>query len=684
MKNGKGFTLIELLAIIVILAVIMVVAVPQVLNVVNGSKDGAWKNNVNMIKNGITKNSRILDPETGEYNASIDELCNYPEWISDFVKIKDTSITCTSRFICDDVKPGPKAFNEENLNIVKVAKKEDKVPCDYEYTFLLKGEGQFKDKKAKIVCKNNKCETEIIKIIPDIDLADGLYDENNNLISTYAEFVSDTGFDVEADAPYYEQAYNYHEGGLFMRLSNNAEEYVYINDALSSDKYESVVKIVLPSGISRIGNEAFSGCDKLQSIVLRSGITSIGYSAFAYESNLEKVVLPAGLRTIGGRAFAGTLISDIDIPNTVIEIGYEAFQSCTELKKIVIPSGIKTIEEGTFSNCYNLNKIILPDGLISIGKSAFDGAGIKTIDIPNTVTTIENMAFWNCTLLENIKIPSNITIIEEDTFFGCENLQSVVLPEGLVEIKSSAFLSCNQLKEVIIPSTVTTIGDSAFGSCNHLEKVDIRGNVTSFGKKVFAFDDIKQYVVSSDNQTFSINNGVLFSKDGSILYAYPIGKSGSSYTIPSGVTRIESGSFAGTSLTSISIPNTVTTIGSYAFADAAITSLVIPNSVTIIEDHAFSGTDNLKNITLSSTLTYIGDYAFGNSGITSLTIPSSVTRIGTGAFQWTYYFTKATFENPNGWKAGNTSLNSSSLSNKSTAATYLGSTYKWYTWTRSN
>ena len=74
-KNKKGFTLIELLAVIVILAIIMVIAVPQILNVINDSRRGAWIDNLNLIADAIEKNTALIDPSTGESKLSVIDLC---------------------------------------------------------------------------------------------------------------------------------------------------------------------------------------------------------------------------------------------------------------------------------------------------------------------------------------------------------------------------------------------------------------------------------------------------------------------------------------------------------------------------------------------------------------------------------------------------------------------------------
>lgn len=160
--------------------------------------------------------------------------------------------------------------------------------------------------------------------------------------------------------------------------------------------------------------------------------------------------------------------------------------------------------------------------------------------------------------------------------------------------------------------------------------------------------------------------------------------------IPDGVTRIGSCVFGDCrNLISVTIPDSVTSIGSQAFNNCrGLTSITIPDSVTHIERHAFKYCTNLINVEISNNLTYIGYQAFwGCENLKSITIPSSVTTIDRNAFDYCTKLTSVTFETTSGWYVGSslgaktTAISSSDLANKSTAATYLKSTYKIKYWT---
>ena len=101
MKNKKGFTLIELLAVIVILAIIMVIAVPQILNVINDSRESSWKNSVRMVKNAIEVNTTLYNPSgNNSQYYKISTLCTaatgktIDDNFKEIVDLGDLSVNC--------------------------------------------------------------------------------------------------------------------------------------------------------------------------------------------------------------------------------------------------------------------------------------------------------------------------------------------------------------------------------------------------------------------------------------------------------------------------------------------------------------------------------------------------------------------------------------------------------------
>ena len=167
-----------------------------------------------------------------------------------------------------------------------------------------------------------------------------------------------------------------------------------------------------------------------------------------------------------------------------------------------------------------------------------------------------------------------------------------------------AFYDCDSLTSVTIGNSVTVIGDFAFYDCDNLTSVTIGDSVTAIGVMAFAHcKNLTSIVVDENNPAYQSINGNLYSKDGTVLIAYAIGKTNKSFTIPDSVTTIGVAAFSRCSkLTSVTIGDSVTTIGHNAFYWCSnLTSITIPDSVTTIGDRAFCDCSKLTSITFEGT-----------------------------------------------------------------------------------
>lgn len=308
---------------------------------------------------------------------------------------------------------------------------------------------------------------------------------------------------------------------------------------------------------------------------------------------------------------------------------------------------------------------------------------IKSVVVEEGVTSIAYSAFSNCTSLENVIIPEGVTSIDNYTFSECTSLENIIIPEGVTSIGHSVFRGCEKIKNIKLPDSVESIDMYCFRDCIGLTRIELPENLNKLGSLVFGgCTNITEYVVGESNGSFSVDeNGVLFNKDKTILIAYPIGRTRTSYEIPEGVVcidcsafekcnylievkipesvvKIDDSAFSGCSnlvraeipesvvevcwsafrdcvaLVSAEIPSSVDSIGGYAFYDCtSIENVIINEGVTSIGIYAFSGCDKLTQVTIPGSMTDMGDAFNGCTSLKNVIIIEGVTSIGQGAFR---------------------------------------------------
>ena len=359
----------------------------------------------------------------------------------------------------------------------------------------------------------------------------------------------------------------------------------------------------LPDSVISIGDCAFESCDNLTSITMPNSITSIGYDAFAYCNSLTSVILPDSLTTIETGLFnhCGNLTS-ITMPKNLASIGYDAFSYCSSLSSITLPNSLTKIEFGAFDECDNLTiycssnaKYIIEYASVSkipyYGDIPFTISGSTlvsynrsggTVTVPDGIKVIGKSAFEDCWEVTKISLPAETEIIEESAFYGCSSLTSISL-SGIKRIGRSAFSECTSLRSISIPEGITRVDDHLFENCNSLNNITLPNTLKSIGISAFAScSNLKSIIIPKSVIRI---DGSCFSNCSSLT----------SISLPDGIEWISYGTFEGcSSLKSIVIPNGTDFISENAFSDCTdLTKITIPASVTDIEDFAFEGSFNV-------------------------------------------------------------------------------------------
>ena len=172
-------------------------------------------------------------------------------------------------------------------------------------------------------------------------------------------------------------------------------------------------------------------------------------------------------------------------------------------------------------------------------------------------------------MLTSIEIPASVTSIGDGAFYMCVNLSDITIPDKVISIGKHAFGECHEVENITIGNKVASIGDYAFAGCISLSDVTIPNNVTSIGEGVFTgCGNLSNIIVDTNNQDYTSVNGILFNKKKTLLIQYPAKKvDKAAYVTPDGVNTIGNYAFSGCRMELVVISDGVTSIGDYAFVN---------------------------------------------------------------------------------------------------------------------
>ncbi len=400
--------------------------------------------------------------------------------------------------------------------------------------------------------------------------------------------------------------------------------------------YSSVQHVVLSEGITRVGNYAFYGFNKITDVSFPSTLRELGTGAFWNCSKLNNVVLPANLETLGGYAFYNCqaltalsfnsglksigsscfqncyyLAGDLVLPEDLETLGSYAFSNCRSYTAISIPGSLKTVGEYAFSNCYGALSLSLGEGVERIGRSAFNYCyGFTELTLPASLRELGTSCFQACSGITSVTIPAGVTTVSTHVFSNCTNLSTAVILAPWESIPDSFFYYCSKLENLSFPETVTKLGSSTFGYCKLLTDFSLFSNVTEFGSQCFQ------------------------------------GTGFASVTLPEGVTVIPTAAFAyNTSLVSVTFQGPVTAIGNEAFRGCTnLENFQLPDSLLTLGSSAFYGCQKLPSVTIPEGVTTLNSSTFYNCyGLESVTLPNSLSLIDQNAFCYCTALTEVTF-----------------------------------------
>ena len=427
----------------------------------------------------------------------------------------------------------------------------------------------------------------------------------------------------------------------------------------------SLSSLTLNNTYTSIGTKAFYGCSSLASFTINSNITTVPNSCFEGCLALTSINLTPNITSLGNKVFYGcTSLNTITLNDNLLSIGQECFRYCTDLQTLNYEGTIADWCNITFYDQYS-NPIYYTQGI------KINNTLVEDIEIPYTVSKINNYAFYNYTNMNSLILGYNnetskgIESIGILAFYGCEELTELNIPISVNSIKDNAFISCVNITDLTIPGYIADLGEDIFPSnipvisltfsyytnnidqsisqlfkdnCNEVYMPD---TVVSISENAFKDYTIYNFITYSNNDITNTTQGISKNIIDIGSYAFQDCINLQYVNLSKGLYQINDYTFSGCeNLSTIEIPEDLRIIGSYAFKDCiSLREVNINSGITTIKNNAFEGCTRLSKIELPDSLREIEDKAFyGCMDLSVIKLDRGITYIGNSVFSGTTYY----------------------------------------------
>ncbi|MBQ8294894.1 MAG: leucine-rich repeat domain-containing protein [Clostridia bacterium] len=360
-------------------------------------------------------------------------------------------------------------------------------------------------------------------------------------------------------------------------------------------KWKIVNSVVLGDSVTKIGTQAFFGCELSNGVTFGENLLMIEELAFA-KNDFTDISFPEALQTIGNKAFEQCkLLKNVHFGSSVESIGEYAFRQCTALKKIIVPDSVTSLGVGVFEQCQSLADVTIGNSVVSEGTGWFgECENLETVVLGDKITGISDYTFYKREKLEKIVVGSSLERIGKYAFYGCVALQKAELGDCVITIDDYAFEGCSVLSDIHIPNTVRSIGNWAFYGCKSLTELVTLTDLITIGESAFS---------------------------------------------------------ACSNLSNITFGEKLISIGAYAFVGCnGFTEITIPDSVQMLGNDAFKNCKNLATVKIGNSVKEIGWYTFEScTNLTTVLISDSIKTINSSAFNNCPNIEYNAYDNANYW-----------------------------------
>ncbi len=438
----------------------------------------------------------------------------------------------------------------------------------------------------------------------------------------------------------------------------NATKCVRIIGYVGNDTEVIIPETIADCPVTTVYDRAFAENKTITSVTIPESVKEIGMFAFLDCENLTEIKLPSGLEAIGGDILSNTAYSldsknwdgallyvdnyllkgtdqiegDVKIKDGTKLIADFTFSYNRNITSATIPASVKTIGSYAFSSCIDLSSVTLNEGLEVIGFGAFENTSISEVKVPKSVITIEGWAFAD-TKIETFEISENVTKIDDTTFDGCTTLKSITVDsnnkkyystDGILFEKSEfdfmgdtliLYPSSKEGESYTIPENIEYLGYNAFTNLVYLKELNVPAKVDLFTG--FSSTGLENVNIAEAHEDYKSVDGVVYSKDGSILIYFPGGRNVEKYEIANTVKETDVNSIAGNPyMKELTFPEGIEKVSEYSVSLCEnLTTINLPSSLTEISK------DFVKYCTSLTTINYNGTKAQWEAFNTSITFP---------------------------------------------------------------
>lgn len=652
MKKKKGISLIVLIITIIVVIILAVTVILTITknNPIESAKEAVFKEDVRAFQDEL---NMYISNEYTRLQGQRDSKITALGYDKDGDKDKDSVYT----YIPDFKKKyeGKLAIKDDMIVYVGSDAKEKE-------WLLNSGVYIAKTLKVKYVDQDGNR----LKEDESITLMDNYYSVDVPEIEGYIRFSEKLEGKISQDIEVIAEYYLENDNLAFMGLDASGKE---TTDEASIVSYEvtgigecNVSKIAIPrehnsKPVIKIKDSAFVNNKILKSVIIEDNISVIGTQAFWRCTGITKVSFNS--KSLGRLVFQDCVNLEKAIIGKNVESSADSmFFACSKLQDLTILSDSLNVNGSVLGKLPNLKEIkvnednskyMVEDGILfsKDGRKIYLYPVGKTGDtyvFDSNIKEIGDYAFSSCSSFKTINIPDTVEVVGSFAFQDCSNLKYATV--NAKKLNRLTFFCSSNLESVTIGSNVSSWGDNIFQGCNKLSDLTILSSTLDVNNDhLHTSSFLKEIKVNEDNSKYMVKDGILFSKDGSKIYAYPTGKQEDTYVFDSNVKEIGDSAFQGcSSFKTINIPDTVEAVGSFAFRGCSNLKEVTVNAKKL-RRLTFYSSSNLDSVTIGNNVSSWGDNVF----LSCNKIPS-ITYLGTKD-EWNNTLGKTSL-----WKNGNTSI----------------------------